>query len=301
MKHDAYQTITNTIVDLIETHGTGWVKPWIGNGGTARRPISISTGKAYQGINPILLWSAGFADHRWGTYKAWQDKGCQVRAGQKAGAYIVFFKSLEIKDKETGDGKKIPFLRQTAVFNAEQVEGVEPLPVPEAPETPAEADERVKAALDFAHATGADIRVTVGSDRAFYSPLSDKIVVPAITDFVGTPTSSAQECFAATLLHELVHWSGHRSRLDRVKGLAFGDEAYAAEELVAELGATFLCSDLQISAEPRADHAQYIASWLKALKNDKRLIVRAASAASKAAEYLHSLQADSPAATQVAA
>lgn len=289
MKFDAYQSITDQIIGLIEEHGAGWVKPWIGNGGTAKRPISVSTGKAYQGINPILLWSAGFADHRWGTYKAWQDKGCQVRAGQKAGAYIVFFKALDIKDKESGEDKTIPFLRQIAVFNAEQVEGAEPL-VESAPESPAEADERVKAALDFAHATGADIRVTAGSDRAFYRPSTDTIVVPAITDFVGTQTSSAQECFAGTLLHELVHWTGSKGRLDRVKGTVFGDADYATEELVAELGATFLCADLQISAEPRPDHAQYLAAWLKALKGDKRLIVRAASAASKAANFLHGLQ-----------
>jgi antirestriction protein ArdC len=289
MKFDAYQTITDQIIGLIETHGANWVKPWVGNGGTAKRPISVSTGKPYQGCNPLLLWAAGFSDHRWGTYKAWQDKGCQVKAGQKAGAHIVFFKALDIKDKESGEDKTIPFLRTVAVFNAEQVEGAEPL-VESAPESPAEADARVAAALAFARNTGANVNVVAGSDRAYYSPLSDKIVVPAITDFIGTATSSSQEAYAGTVLHELVHWSGHRSRLDRLKAMSFGDEDYATEELVAELGATFLCADLQISAEPRPDHAQYLAAWLKALKGDKRLIVRAASAASKAANFLHGLQ-----------
>lgn len=289
MKFDAYQSITDQIIGLIEEHGANWVKPWVGNGGTAKRPISISTGKPYQGCNPLLLWAAGFSDHRWGTYKAWQEKGCQVKAGQKAGAHIVFFKALDIKDKESGEDKTIPFLRTVAVFNAEQVDGAEPL-VESAPESPAEADERVAAALTFARNTGANVNVVAGSDRAYYSPLSDKIVLPAITDFIGTATSSAQEAYAGTLLHELVHWSGHRSRLDRLKAASFGDEDYATEELVAELGATFLCADLQISAEPRPDHAQYLASWLKALKGDKRLIVRAASAASKAANFLHGLQ-----------
>lgn len=288
-KFDAYQSITDQIIGLIETHGANWVKPWVGNGGSAKRPISISTGKPYQGCNPLLLWAAGFSDHRWGTYKAWQEKGCQVKAGQKAGAHIVFFKALDIKDKDSGEDKKVPFLRMTAVFNAEQVDGLEPLPV-SGPESPAEADERVAAALAFARNTGANVNVVQGSDRAFYSPLSDKIVVPAITDFVGTATSSSQEAYASTLLHELVHWSGHRSRLDRLKSASFGSEDYATEELVAELGATFLCADLEISAEPRPDHAQYLASWLKALKGDKRLIVRAASAASKAANFLHGLQ-----------
>lgn len=289
MKFDAYQSITDQIIGLIEEHGANWVKPWVGNGGTAKRPISISTGKPYQGCNPLLLWAAGFSDHRWGTYKAWQEKGCQVKAGQKAGAHIVFFKALDIKDKESGEDRTVPFLRMTAVFNAEQVEGAEPL-VENAPESPAEADARVAAALAFARNTGANVNVVAGSDRAYYSPLSDKIVVPAITDFIGTATSSSQEAYAGTILHELVHWSGHRSRLDRLKAASFGDEDYATEELVAELGATFLCADLQISAEPRPDHAQYLASWLKALKGDKRLIVRAASAASKAANFLHDLQ-----------
>lgn len=292
MKFDAYQSITDQIIGLIETHGAHWVKPWVGNGGTAKRPISISTGKPYQGCNPLLLWAAGFNDHRWGTYKAWQEKGCQVKAGQKAGAHIVFFKALDIKDKESGEDKTVPFLRMTAVFNAEQVEGAEPL-VESTPESPAEADERVAAALTFARNTGANVNVVAGSDRAYYSPLSDKIVVPAITDFIGTATSSAQEAYAGTILHELIHWSGHRSRLDRLKAASFGDADYATEELVAELGATFLCADLQISAEPRPDHAQYLAAWLKALKGDKRLVVRAAGAASKAVNFLHSLQPDS--------
>jgi len=289
MKFDAYQSITDQIIELMEEHGASWVKPWVGNGGTAKRPISISTGKPYQGCNPLLLWAAGFSDHRWGTYKAWQEKGCQVKAGQKAGAHIVFFKALDIKDKESGEDKTIPLLRTVAVFNAEQVEGAEPL-VESAPESPAEADERVAAALAFARNTGANVNIVPGSDRAYYSPLSDKIVVPAITDFIGTATSSAQEAYAGTILHELIHWSGHRSRLDRLKAASFGDDDYATEELVAELGATFLCADLQISAEPRPDHAQYLAAWLKALKSDKRLIVRAASVASKAANFLHSLQ-----------
>jgi antirestriction protein ArdC len=289
MKFDAYQTITDQIINLMETHGTDWVKPWIGNGGSSKRPVSISTGKPYQGCNPLLLWAAGFSDHRWGTYKAWQDKGCQVRAGEKAGAHIVFFKTLDVKDRDSGEDKTIPFLRMTAVFNADQVDGAEPLPL-NVQESPAQADDRVNAALAFARNTGAIVNVLAGSDRAYYSPTTDKIVVPAITDFVGTATSSAQEAYAGVILHELIHWTGHRSRFDRIKHTEFGDQEYATEELVAELGATFLCADLEISAEPRPDHAQYLASWLKALKGDKRLIVRAASAASKAATFLHGLQ-----------
>ncbi len=299
MKFDAYQSITDQIIGLIETHGANWVKPWKGNGGTAKRPISISTGKPYQGCNPLLLWAAGFSDHRWGTYKAWQEKGCQVKAGQKAGAHIVFFKALDIKDKDSGEDKTVPFLRTVAVFNAEQVDGVEPLVDEDAIVINLRQDANVAAALAFARNTGANINVVPGSDSAYYSPIADKIVVPSILDFTGTETSSSQEAYAGTILHELVHWTGHRSRLDRLQTGAFGSEDYATEELIAELGATFLCADLQISVEPRPDHAQYLASWLKKLKNDKRLIVRAASAASKAATYLHGLQPNAVAADEV--
>ena len=304
-RQDNYQLITNTIIGLIETHGANWTKPWSGSGGSGKRPISVSTGKPYKGCNPLLLWAAGFNDHRWGTYNAWKEKGCQVRAGEK-GTKITFFKVIEKKDPNSGEGEissqdaTIPFLRVTSVFNAEQVEGAEPLPAPEAPESAAEADERVEAAIAFAKATGADIRITEGSDSAFYKPTADYIVVPAISDFIGTSTSSPQEAFAGTLLHELGHWTGHRSRLNRPLLNSFGSEDYAKEELVAELAATFLCSDLGISAEPRPDHAQYLASWLKALKNDKRLIVRASSQAHKAVDFVHGLQPKEDAAEKAA-
>ena len=289
VKVDSYQVVTNKIVALMEEHGTGWTKPWIGKGGSGARPVSVTTGKAYTGINPLLLWDTPFQDARWGTYKAWSDKGGQVRKGEK-GTHIVFFKALDIRDKKTGEDKIIPFLRLIPLFNAEQIEGIAPLDVREAPESPAEADERVQAAIAFAINTGGDIRITAGSDRAYYSPVVDKVVVPSIEDFVGTATSSAQESFAATLLHEIIHWTGHAKRLARVQTGSFGSEDYAKEELVAEIGATFLCADLGITSEPRADHAQYLNAWIKELKHDKRLIVQAASKAGKAAEYLHSLQ-----------
>ena len=151
-RQDNYQLITDTIIGLIETHGANWTKPWTGNGGSGNRPISVSTGKTYKGCNPLLLWAAGFNDHRWGTYNAWKEKGAQVRSGEK-GTKITFFKALDIKDKNSGEDVTVPFLRVTSVFNAEQVDGVEALPAPEAPETPAEADERVEAAIAFAEAT----------------------------------------------------------------------------------------------------------------------------------------------------
>ena len=297
---DIYSEITAKVVSLMETHGANWSKPWAGTKSSGSMPTSISTGKQYTGINTVLLWAAGRTDSRWGTYNAWQEKGCQVRRGETA-THIIFFKSLGIKEKQA-DGsstdKTIPLLKSFAVFCADQVDG---LPVIEQaqPETDAEVDARIAMALNFVARAGANIEILAGSARAYYSSTIDKIVVPAASDFVGTLTSSPVEAFAGVVLHELIHWTGHSKRLARTFGTSHGDADYAKEELVAELGATFLCADLGISAEPRADHAQYLASWLQVLKDDKRLIIRAASQASKAAAYLHGLQA--PALVAVAA
>jgi len=290
---DVYAEVTAKVVSLIETHGANWSKPWVGTAGSSSLPTSISSGKQYTGINTVLLWAAGRTDSRWGTYKAWAEKGCQVRRGETA-THIIFFKSLGIKEKQA-DGsstdKTIPLLKSFAVFCADQVDG---LPVLEQaqPETAEQADARVALALDFVVRAGANIEVLSGSERAYYSATVDKIVVPSSDDFVGTATSSAIESFCGVVLHELVHWTGHSKRLARTFGASHGDANYAKEELVAELGATFLCADLGISTEPRADHAQYLASWLQVLKDDKRLIIRAASQASKAAAYLHGLQGE---------
>jgi len=288
---DIYSEVTAKIITLMETHGANWTKPWAGTKSSGSMPTSISTGKQYTGVNVVLLWAAGRTDARWGTYNAWQEKGCQVRKGETA-THIIFFKSLGIKEKQA-DGsstdKTIPLLKSFAVFCADQVDG---LPVIEQaqPETAEQADARITMALDFVARAGANIEVLKGSARAYYSPTVDKIVVPAASDFIGTATSTPVEAFAGVVLHELIHWSGHSKRLARTFGTSHGDTDYAKEELVAELGATFLCADLGISTEPRADHAQYLASWLQVLKDDKRLIIRAASQASKAAAYLHGLQ-----------
>ena len=290
---DVYAEVTAKVVSLIETHGANWTKPWVGTGGSSSLPTSISSGKQYTGINTVLLWAAGRTDSRWGTYNAWAEKGCQVRRGETA-THIIFFKSLDIKEKQddgSSTDKTIPLLKSFAVFCADQVDGL-PIHEQAQPETADQADARVALALDFVARAGANIEVLSGSERAYYSSTVDKIVVPSSDDFVGTATSSAIESFCGVVLHELVHWTGHKSRLARTFGFTHGDADYAKEELVAELGATFLCADLGISTEPRADHAQYLASWLRVLKDDKRLIVRAASQASKAAAYLHGLQAE---------
>lgn len=286
-KFNAYQAVTDQIIALMDQHGADWCKPWVSN--NAGLQISAESGKAYRGINQLLLMTAGRSDPRWATYKAWQRVGAQVRKGEK-GRQILFFKPLEIADRDTGEDKTIPMARVYTVFNAEQVDGIEALPVTDAPN---EA-ERIARADQFIAATGANIRH--GQSGAFYSPTIDYIGMPDRETFRATKTSTATECYYSTMLHELTHWTGHKSRCDRdlSKG-RFGDKAYAFEELVAELGATFACAALGISPEPRADHAQYLNNWRAVLKQDNRAIIKAAKLAQQAYEYLEQGAAQQPA------
>ena len=224
----------------------------------------------------------GYSAGLWGTYRQWVAVGAQVRKGETA-SYIVFYKPFEAKEDTAEDvdaeTRARMFARATPVFAAEQVDGY-------AIETPETADpfEIITAAETFVNATGAAI--THGGDRAFYRPSTDSIQLPKRESFVGTRTSSPAESYYSTVLHELTHWTAPAHRCDRQLGKRFGDQAYAMEELVAELGAAFLCADLQVTAEPRLDHAQYLASWLTVLKADKKAIFTAASKASAAASYL---------------
>lgn len=214
-----------------------------------------------------------------GNYRQWADAGAQVRKGEKC-AYVVFYKELEFAaEDDSQETETRLFARATPVFAAEQVDGFIPA------ETTAEVDiEPIAAAEAFVTATGAAI--THGGDRAFYRPSRDSIQLPDRGAFVGTATSTAQEAYYSTLLHELTHWTVPEHRCNRALGKRFGDAAYAMEELVAELGAAFLCADLGITAAPRLDHAQYLASWLSVLKAGKKAIFAAASAASKAVGFM---------------
>ena len=206
--------------------------------------------------------------------------------GERA-SLIVFWKEFEgeVEDKETGkrERKKTLFARASSVFNADQVGGWAP---------PAATERNLVQALDqaeaFTAATGADVRH--GGDRAYYHRSSDHVQMPERERFTGSETSTPTEAYYATLLHELTHWTGHESRLDRDLSGRFGNEAYAVEELVAELGAAFLCADLSITNTPRPDHASYIANWLEVLKRDKRAIFTAARKAASATDYLAGLQ-----------
>ena len=288
---DVYQSITNQIIAAIEA-GTGEVKmPWHRNGFNQTRPVNISSTKPYQGINILSLWAAamgGNYEHGlWGTYRQWQEAGAQVRKGEKS-SFIVFYKQFE--NDEADDGKdqaerRMFMARASRVFNIAQVDGYE---LPDQPEPFENLVTRIASAEEFIAQTGAIINE--GGERAYYNPATDQVTMPDQHRFFDTDTGSATEHWFSVLLHELTHWSGAKHRLDRTFGKRFGDHAYAIEELTAELGAAFLCADLGISASLREDHACYINNWLSAMKADAKTVFAAASAASKAMEYLQELE-----------
>lgn len=289
-RFDVHQEITNRIVTAIEAGAGTFVMPWHRAPNT-KAPANAITRKAYRGVNVLSLWitaqAVGYSSNEWATFKQWQERGCQVRKGEK-GTPIVFYKQLQFRPGAEApdsagddDAKTIPFARASWVFNAAQVDGHEPeesdLPARPLFERLAEADRAIAA-------TRANIGY--GGSRACYHRLEDRISIPDERAFFGSPTASAQETFYATILHELTHWSGSETRLNREKGKRFADKAYAFEELIAELGAAFLCAELQITNEPRPDHAQYIASYLTILQHDKKAIFTASAAASAAVDFI---------------
>ena len=288
---DVYEQVTNQIINCIEAGAGDWQMPWHKSGSGLNRPTNIDTNNDYRGINVVSLWACahvrGFGTGTWGTYRQWQNKGCQVRKGEKS-SLVIFYKEFKVEDTDTQSDETAFETRRVArasyVFNADQVDGYE------TPELPEQTDPVVTlaAAEQFITETGAKIQH--GGERAFYQPGGDFIQMPDEARFQGTATSTATESYYGTLLHELTHWTGVKRRCDREFGKRFGDDAYAMEELVAELGAAFLCADLGITLEPRADHAAYIDHWLKVLKADKKAIFTAASQAAKASDFLTGLQ-----------
>ena len=285
-RFDIYQHVTDTIVAAIERGAGAFHMPWHHASGSIMRPVNVASKKAYRGVNVVALWAyseaAGYSAGLWGTYRQWSEAGAQVRKGEKA-AFVVFYKELEYAAAtEAGDEETVTRLmaRATPVFAAEQVDGYQ-APVSPAPSAVIPPCAQAEALIA---ATGAIIQH--GGNRAFYQPSNDRIQLPPRETFTGSPTRSAAEAYYAVLLHELTHWTSHASRCDRQLGKRFGDQAYAMEELIAELGAAFLCADLAITDAPRADHAHYLASWLSVLKADKRAIFTAAAKAAAAASYL---------------
>ncbi|TGP93623.1 MULTISPECIES: zincin-like metallopeptidase domain-containing protein [unclassified Mesorhizobium] len=282
-KRDTYQIITDTILEALENCGP-CERPWVGPSLTM--PVNAVSGHEYRGTNVVMLWivakEAGYPENAWATFKQWSKKGAVVRKGEK-GTPVIWFQMLERRDADdTGadeNGRRIPCARLSWVFNAGQVDGYRPeqvrLPGDNQVSPIAQADALIAASL---------AKITHEGAQAFYRPSADEIVLPPQHLFTGTSTSSATEAYYGVALHELTHWTA--PRLNREFGKRFGDTAYAAEELVAELGAAFLGAKLGIEAEPRADHAKYLASWIKLLKGDRRAFITAAGRASEASDYL---------------
>ncbi|EBA0314071.1 MULTISPECIES: ArdC family protein [Morganellaceae] len=272
---DIYQIVTDRIITALETGVKPWVCPWQRVPGISGLPSNYATGTAYSGMNIMLLWCSaserGFSDSRWMTYKQARAEGAQVRKGEH-GTTAIFYTTLE-KENGTGEIDHIPMLKTFVVFNVEQIDGLSLTADTVAPQA---TFDPLPQAENLFRSSGANI-IEKGQN-AFFMPSTDEVLLPERRFF------SDAASFYATGLHEIVHWSGGKSRLNREMKGRFGSENYAFEELIAELGSAFLMADLGIVGE--VQHESYIASWLKALKNDKRYIFKAASAASKAHRYL---------------
>ena len=288
-KQDVYSRVTDKIIADIEGGNLTWLQPWQAGhkAGPVSRPLRAG-GVPYRGVNVLMLWAAamekGYACPLWLTYKQAAELGGQVRKGEK-GSLVVYantFTKTGTDEQGAEVETEIPFMKGYTVFNAEQIDG---LPAHFYATLPPLNNEIAR--LESAERFFASTRATIqhGGARAFYSYDRDIMQMPELQAFRDA------ESYYATLAHEATHWTRHPSRLDRDLGRKrFADAGYAMEELVAEIGAAFLCADLGITPETRDDHAAYIVSWLQVLKNDKRAIFTAASHAQKAADYLHSLQ-----------
>jgi antirestriction protein ArdC len=243
----------------------------------------------YKGINVILLWSeavtCGFNASIWMTYRQALEFGGHVRKGER-GATVVY--ANRTTRTETGDDgrdveREIPYLKAYTVFNVDQVEGL-PAHFHDTVEPPLDPAQRIASADAFFAATKTDVRH--GGTSAYYAIHPDYVQMPPFETFIDP------ESYYATLAHETTHWTRHPSRLDRDFGRQrWGDEGYAREELVAELGAAFLCADLGLEMRPREDHAAYIDHWLKVLRDDRRFVFSAAAHAQRACDFLHAQQA----------
>jgi len=288
VRSDVYSRVTDQIVAELEAGVRPWVQPWNAAhaAGEVSRPLRYNA-VPYRGINVVLLWLAALRQHfvspLWMTYKQAAELGGQVRKGAK-GSLVVYadtFTRRETNNEGQEEEVAVPFLKSYTVFNTEQIDGL-PAHYYAKAEQPTHPVERIERAEYFAANTGADIRH--GGSMAYYSPAGDFVQMPPLASF------RQAESYYATLCHELTHFTRHPSRLNREFGRKrWGDEGYAMEELTAELGAAFLCADLGLTLELRDDHAAYIGSWLKVLKNDKRAVFTAAGHAQRAADCLHAL------------
>jgi len=287
---DLYAEVSARIISELERGALPWIKPWSATAGR-NVPQNAVTNRPYSGCNVILLWLAhdrGWATPRFLTFKQANEAGGHVRKGEH-GTKVYFVKQLQVKDDNSDEAETrlIPLLREYTVFNVDQCENLPESVKAGKPVRVRNPDTRDALADQFLCSTGADMRE--GHGEAYYVPSRDFISMPAFPAFKGA------DHFYSTAFHELTHWTGHKSRLDRDLKHRFGAREYAAEELVAELGAAFLCAEFSFNNDLR--HAGYIATWVELLKADKRAFFTACNRASKAVDYVRGLALAEPAAT----
>jgi antirestriction protein ArdC len=280
-KPDIYRKVTDAIVAAIESGIGQYRMPWSIRQDKGFSPISVGSGKPYRGINTLVLWaqsqSKGYSSALWGTYKQWSELGGQVRKGEH-GSPVVYWGTYDKQTDEEEDGRlnRGLFAKGFTVFNIEQVDNCK---LPNRLEPKLNHNERVAHAESFFAATGVTIRD--GGNRACYRPdTPEAVYMPGFDQFADSVN------YYSVLAHECSHWTSHASRCDRQLGKRFGDDAYAVEELIAELGSAYTMARLELELTPRNDHAQYLQSWLRVLKADKRAIFTAASKAQQAADFL---------------
>jgi antirestriction protein ArdC len=283
---DVYNRITAEIIAAIEAGAGEFKMPWHHTGTSIARPTNIASGKGYRGVNVLALWVgaeiARYDSGLWGTYRQWQALEAQVRKGER-GTTVVLWKQANAAsdddgaDDEDGPSRRI-FARAFTVFNAAQVDGYQPAPVALLPES-----ERVTHVEAFISNLG--ITTVFGSPNAYYQPATDTVHMPDFGHF------HEAAGFYGTWIHENGHASGAKHRLDRDLSGRFGSASYALEEISVEILSGMILADLGISHHPRPDHAAYVASWLRVLKDDPRAIFTAASKAQQAADWMHARQA----------
>lgn len=284
-KRDIYQEVTDRIINHLDQGVAPWRNP-IKRGGGDGWPKNMDSGKRYRGINVFLLgltaWERGYSSDYWMTFKQAKASGGQVRKGEK-GSLVTFWKMYTTKNKETGHELEIPMLKHYTAFNVEQIEGID-IPDAPMPDETAASFQPLDAAEEIVKGyAGSPPILFDGGGRAFYRPTNDSIHLPKVERF------SDRESYYSTLFHEIAHSTGHSTRLDRgldTKLSAFGSTDYSKEELIAEMGAAFLCASAGISPPTVEQSASYLHSWINVLRGDKRLVITAAAAAQKAADLV---------------
>jgi antirestriction protein ArdC len=281
MAFDIYQAVTDRILEALDKGTVPWRHPIIKSGGGW--PKNFDSGRAYRGVNVFLLamtaWAKGYGSSYWLTYKQAEANGGNIKKGEKA-SMVVFWKQWETEDKETGTKKRLPVLRYFNVFNVEQCDGLKQPDAPPAPEVPfVPIDECTRIISEYANSP----TIEHGGNSAYYQPAQDRVQLPTPDRFL------SREFYYATAFHELAHSTGHKSRLDRgfdTNPAPFGSPDYSKEELVAEMGSAFLCASAGISPPTIDQAAAYIDGWWKKLKDDKKLVIAAAGAGQRAADWI---------------